>query len=121
MNKKILSVLVCLAMLFSALSVFTYAKVVEVEMDLSGLFDDEPAVEEPKEDEGEDKEEEKEEDDKETSKPSSRPSSGTTSSSKDDKDEDKIDDPNKVGLWIGLVALVIIAIMIPVALYKKDE
>ena len=77
MNKKILSVLVCLAMLFSALSVFTYAKVVEVEMDLSGLFDDEPAVEEPKEDEGEDKEEEKEEDDKETSKPSSRPSSGT--------------------------------------------
>ena len=57
MNKKILSVLVCLAMLFSALSVFTYAKVIEVEMDLSGLFDDEPAVEEPKEDEGEDKEE----------------------------------------------------------------
>ncbi|MBE6681851.1 MAG: S-layer homology domain-containing protein [Ruminococcaceae bacterium] len=44
MNKKLLSILVCLAMLISGLSIFAYAATIEVEIDLGGLFDDEPVV-----------------------------------------------------------------------------
>lgn len=87
MNKKILSVLLCLAMLFSTLSVLTYAATVEVEIDLGGLFDDEP-VEDPKEDEKEDGEEGKE-DGKNENKPS-RPS-GNGTSKNEDKDDTSAD------------------------------
>ena len=86
MNKKILSVLLCFAMLFSALSVFAYAATIEVEIDLGGLFDDEP-VEEPKDDE-----EDKEEEDKDDNKPS-RPRPGATTP--EEKEEENTPEDNK--------------------------
>lgn len=86
MNKKILSVLLCFAMLFSALSVFAYAATIEVEIDLGGLFDDEP-VEEPKDDE-----EDKKEEDKDDDKPS-RPRPGTTTP--EEKEEENTPEDNK--------------------------
>ena len=50
MTKKILAVLMCVAMLVSSLSVLTYAATIEVEIDLGGLFDDDPVAEDPKDD-----------------------------------------------------------------------
>ena len=47
MNKKILSIIVCLAMLISALAVSTYAATIDIEIDLGGGFfgdDDETTV-----------------------------------------------------------------------------
>lgn len=44
MNRKILAILVCITMLLSCLSVYAYAATIEVEIDLGGLFDDEPVV-----------------------------------------------------------------------------
>lgn len=94
MNNKFLSILLCLAMLFSALSVFTYAATVEVEIDLGGLFDDEP-VEDPKEEDGETEEGEntEEDDSKEDdtsntpSKPSTRPGNNGTTKKEDTSEE----------------------------------
>ena len=42
MKNKILSIVLCLAMLISCLSAYAYAATIEVEIDLGGLFDDEP-------------------------------------------------------------------------------
>ena len=88
MAKKILSILVCAAMLVSSFAMFTYAKEIDVEIDLGGLFDDEPVQEEPKEEEKEEtpKEEEKE-DDKDNGK-NSRPSGGTPSTGKTETKEE---------------------------------
>lgn len=77
MTKKILAVLLCMAMLVSSLSVFAFAKTIDVEIDLGGLFDDDP-VEDPKEDEKEDGNNTSKEDDK-TDKPTRpRPSENTS-------------------------------------------
>ena len=94
MNNKILSILLCIAMLFSAISVVAYAATIEVEIDLGGLFDDEP-VEEPEED-ADDKEEGKEEE--KENKPS-RPGGSGTSSKNDEKEDTSDDKQEEVKEW----------------------
>ncbi len=115
MNKKILAIVVSIAMLMSALSVFTYA--VDVEIDLSDLFgteDSEPETpaegEDNKTDDGEEdfsgstddkddeKDDDKEEDDDDKDTSSTKISTKTStnkgnSSSKNNDDEDD-DDKN---------------------------
>ncbi len=88
MKRKLLSILVCMAMLLSCLSVFTYAATVDVEIDLSGLFDDVP--ENP--DSGDDNEDGSDDnkDDSNKGNNTNKGNGGTTgSSSKDDKTEEK--------------------------------
>lgn len=91
MKRKLLSILVCAAMLLSCLSVFTYAATVDVEIDLSGLFDDVPEKPEGGEsttpDSGDDKEDDK--DDNNKGNNTNKGNGGTGSSSKDDKSEEK--------------------------------
>jgi len=86
MNKKILAIVVSIAMLMSALSVFTYA--VDVEIDLSDLFGPEDSEPEPP-NEGEDN---KTDDGKEENK---EDFSGSTDDKDDDKDDDKEDGNDK--------------------------
>lgn len=95
MKNKLLSILVCLAMLVSSLGIFAYAATIDVEIDLGGLFDDEPVTEDPKENEGEDENKENEDakPDKEDNKPS-RPSAGTTTKN-ENEDEDVTSDEKK--------------------------
>jgi len=88
MNRKILAILVCITMLVSCLSVYAYAATIEVEIDLGGLFDDEPA------DEGNnDKKEDSEsgEDKKPGSSTGTKPgnTSGNNSGKVEDEDEDE--------------------------------
>ena len=74
MNKKILSIFLCVAMLISCLGTFAYANTIDVEIDLSDLFgppandpvtppaddeEDEPAKEEEKKEEDEKEDEDK--------------------------------------------------------------
>ena len=90
MTKKILAVLMCVAMLVSSLSVLTYAATIEVEIDLGGLFDDDPVAEDPKDDgKTEDNKEEGKQEDNKTEKPSGTKPSGNTSGNKEEaKDVD---------------------------------
>ena len=90
MNKKILAIIACIAMLISSLSVFTYAEVFEVELDLGGLFDDEPET--PAEDENEEGTTEDENDNGNNTKPggtsSKVPSTGKTETKEEYADVD---------------------------------
>ena len=95
MNNKILSVLLCLAMLFSTLSVIAYAATVEVEIDLGGLFDDEPVEEPEEDDEDEGKEDEEDKDD---TKPS-RPGGNGTSSKQDEEKNNSGDKQEEAKEW----------------------
>ena len=87
MNRKILAIIACIAMLISSLSALTYAaKEIEVEIDLGGLFDDEP-VEDPKEDEKEDGD--NKDDNKGSNKGNNTPSTnGKTETKEEYKDVD---------------------------------
>ncbi len=104
MNRKLLAILVCIAMLVSCLSVYAYAAVVEVEIDLGGLFDDEPA------DEGNDSENKDSENGKDT-KPgnntSTKPGNTSGNNSGRVEDEDNEEDtsseekaPEKEEAWV---------------------
>ncbi len=102
MNRKILAILVCVAMLVSCLSVYAYAAVVEVEIDLGGLFDDEPA-DEVNNDEKEDSESGK--DTKPGNSTSTKPgnTSNNTSGKVEDEDEGTSSEekvPEKQEAWV---------------------
>ncbi|MBO4949912.1 MAG: S-layer homology domain-containing protein [Clostridia bacterium] len=85
MNKKILAIVLCLAMLISSLAVSAYAATIDVEIDLSDLFG--PSESDPEtgdsENEGTGT--------GSTTKPSTgnKPSTGTTTRDEEDEDEDE--------------------------------
>ena len=90
MNKKILAIITCLAMLISGFSMFAYAATVEVDIDLSGLFDDEPL---PEEDDGEEEKNEGEDNKDDGKDTGSNKNSGTGSKTPStEKTEDKAED-----------------------------
>ena len=101
MNKKILSIFLCVAMLISCLGTFAYANTIDVEIDLSDLFgppandpvtppaddeEDEPAKEEEKQEEDEKEDEDK--DEGKNNKPS-RPGNGTSAPVLPDEPEEE--------------------------------
>ena len=93
MNRKILAILVCITMFISCLSVYAYAAW-EVEIDLGGLFDDDPVVEEDKKEDADDNKDESGKDKNEGSN-NSNTSSNKGNSTGNKKDNDDTSSENK--------------------------
>ena len=92
MNKKIISVIVCLAMLISSLAICSYAAVYDVEIDLGGLFgdDDETTTGGNEGSGGTD-------DKKENSNTNRNPSSSKNNNTTTEKEENKPEEPKE---WV---------------------
>ncbi len=83
MNRKIISILLCMALFVSNLSVISFANILDVEIDIGGLFDDEPINPAPEDDNKVPDDAGNKEPDKE---PNKKP--GTSIGSKDDDEKE---------------------------------
>lgn len=99
MNKKILSILVCVAMLLSSLSIFAYAATIEVEIDLGGLFDDELVVDPDDGDDEDDDGENEDEDGNNNSNNNNNNNNNNTPSRPNNEREETDDTEEEVKEW----------------------